>query len=97
MTLVVKEGETWRGVAVHRAVIMPLCTFLREIEMDVMKEDPVVILPDVSLELLESLIRLVYKGFAPFSEVVTVENLLVDENVRTEDASREADGHDGEG
>jgi len=77
MTLVVKEGETWRGVAVHRAVIMPLCTFLREIEMDVMKEDPVVILPDVSLELLESLIRLVYKGFAPVSEVVTVENLLL--------------------
>jgi len=76
MTLVVKEGETWRGVAVHRAVIMPLCTFLRELEMDVMREDPVVILPNVSLELLESLIRLIYKGFAPVSEVVTVEHLL---------------------
>ena len=77
MTLVVKEGETWFRVAVHRAVIMPLCTFLREIEKDVNRDDPTVILPDVPLELLEALIRLVYKGFAPLSEVVTVESLLL--------------------
>jgi len=78
MTLVVKEGETWCSVAVHRAVIMPLFHFLKEMEKDVTKkEDPVVILPDVPLELLESLIRLVYEGFAPMSEVVTVDNLLL--------------------
>jgi len=77
MTLVVKEGETWFRVAVHRAVIMPLCTYLKEIEKDVTKEEPVVILPDVPLELVEALIRLIYKGFAPMSEVVTVENLLL--------------------
>jgi len=77
MTLVVKEGETWFRVAVHRAVIMPLCTLLREIEKDVNREDHTVILPDVPLELLEALIRLVYKGFAPLSEVVTVDSLLL--------------------
>ena len=77
MTLVVKEGETWYRLAVHRAVLMPLCSFLREIEKDVTKEDPVVILPDISLELLEALVRLVYKGFAPVSRVVTGDNLLL--------------------
>jgi len=77
MTLVVKEGETWFRVAVHKAVIMPLCTFLKYIEKDVNKEDLTVILPDIPLELLEALIRLVYKGFAPLSAVVTVDNLLL--------------------
>ena len=77
MTLAVKEGEAWYRLTVHRAVLLPLCLFLKEIEEDETKENPVVILPDISRGLLEALVRLVYKGFVPLSEVVTVENLLL--------------------
>ena len=70
------EGEAWDSVAVHRAVILPLCPLLSIMEKDVTNEDPTFILPDHPLELLRAFVKLVYKGSAATSEIVTIGNLL---------------------
>ena len=41
MRLAGLEGEAWDTVAVHRAVILPLCPLLNIMEKDVTKEDTV--------------------------------------------------------
>jgi len=76
MKLVGMEGEAWDSVAVHKAVILPLCPLLNIMEKDVTKEDPVVILPDHPLELLRAFVKLIYKGSAATSDVVTMGSLL---------------------
>ena len=63
-------------VAVHRAVILPPCPLLSIMEKDVIKEDLTFILPDHPLEFLGAFVKLVYKGSAATSEIVTIGNLL---------------------
>jgi len=76
MRLMGREGDAWNCVAVHKAVILPLCPLLAIVEKDVTKEDPTIIFPDHPLELIQAFVHLLYEGSAPTSDTVTVKNLL---------------------
>ena len=59
MQIVVRDGKGWSKVELHRAVILPLLTWLgKEIHGD----SPVILLPDFSLDILESVTSLLYRG-----------------------------------
>ena len=77
MRIVAVDGDTVGSVNVHRAVILPLCPLLCIMEKDVTKEDPLVILPGISLELLQSFVGIVYRGSTPLTQVVTMDSLLL--------------------
>ena len=76
MQLVGREGLGWGRVGVHRAVIVPLCPLIADAERDVTREDPVIILPQFSVELLQAFASLFYTGSAVITDVVTIGNLL---------------------
>ena len=70
MRLMGREGDAWNCVAVHKAVILPLCPLLAIVEKDVIKEDPTIMLPDHPLE-LQAFVHLLYEGSAPTSDTVS--------------------------
>ena len=59
MQMVVKDGKGWSKVELHRAVILPLLSWLGN---EVHGDNPVILLPDFSLDTLEFVTSLLYKG-----------------------------------
>jgi len=72
MHIVVREGEYWSKVGLHRAVILPHLMWMEEVHGD----NPVILLPDFSLEVLESVTSLLYSGAVNTSPSIKVEDVM---------------------
>ena len=53
---------TFCQVKVHQAVILPLCKVLSLAAANLSQEEPVVILPDTPVEIISSLVKIIYDG-----------------------------------
>ena len=67
---------------VHQAILLPLCPLLESAVLDVAPEEPVILLPEVSMEIVMAFLHVIYEGyvflssFSVASEVNAVQNLM---------------------
>jgi len=77
--VLVGRGDTdtsWPSVKVHRAVFLTLCHYLPKALHDL--DDPIVVFPDVPIEVIRSLVQLLYTGvcsLTPKAETVAIMDL----------------------
>jgi len=72
LQMVVREGVGWSKVGLHRAVILPHLSWL---EKEVHGDNPVILLPDFSLEVLVCVTSLLYSGAVITSPSIKVEDV----------------------
>ena len=77
MTLVgVEPGGRLRSVKVHQAVFLPVCQVLSSAAADLYQEDLMVILPDTPVEVILTLVKIIYEGGSTETEVEKVIEFL---------------------
>merc|ERR1719219_2598530 len=66
------------SIRVHKALLLPLCPLLVSAALAVAPEEPTIILPDVSMEVVSAFLRILYQGHcvlsssSPASEVAAL-------------------------
>ena len=72
LELVGNTGTGWGSVMVHRSVILPLCPYLAMMSL----EDPKIIFTGVPLEVIKSVVQLIYTGECTLTPVCDVKSIL---------------------
>ena len=77
LELVGREEVGWGSVKVHKAVILPLCPYLSKLSKVIEGiEDPQIIFSDVPVEVIKSVVQLLYTGQCTLSPVANVKGIL---------------------
>jgi len=75
VNVVVREGNGWIKVGLHKAILLPMSPYLDEIEKDLPSDDLDIFLPDYSLCQLRKVTSMLYRGCSNTSPGTTMEDV----------------------